>query len=833
MKRIIAKIVTCIVVFILTVLISSRFMNQENIDSTEEMDPSSYPVVYMKSDGEWINCLHGYSNPMNGTVNRDSITPIDSDRNVEFRVSKSGLNIETIKVELRNVRDERLIESTAITPGFSEDFIEGKIELKDLIEANREYILIIVLSDGNKEVRYYTKIVNAQELDVHSKIEFVKSFHEATFDKEKAKSISPYLEPDDSWKGSYAHTNIHCNLNQITWGDLQVFEETDPDITIKEIGKNVAIFSVSTIVSMPGEIDKDYYTVTEYYRIRQTNERFYLLDYDRELNQIFRTDKNVVKEKVITMGICDDNIDLVETESGNIVAYVSNNRLYSYNSGDNSFISVFGYYSGTHLDKQALNNNHKVKILSMDEMGNIYFMVYGYINRGKREGRTGIAVYYYDYAMNSIEEQLFLPDNRSFEVLKSDVEQLNFLDSKRNLYLFLEQSIISINLESREGKVIVRNLKEGSFKVSDSNTMVAWKEGEKTESNPLTLMNLSTKRKTVIGENTGEIIIPFGFMQEDLVCGYATEFEANNDANSKIPMYKIVLVNGEGDVLMKYERDDVYVVDAIMQDNQITLERIDSSNRSRIPNDQIISSKIAKEMSSKVSLVPNGTRENIVEILLALGSSKGNVKNLVPKFVVSEYFDTDKPDTGEEDLLLYYVYGLKSIDGVYTKAYSAVAKGEELSAVVVDNRGNYVWKPGELLTKNQIMKFTAQSSSSERSSLAVCLDEILNFEGIQADSQSELNAGKTATEILEEKLNKKEVLNLQGCSLSSVLYYISNEKPVLALTTSGEAVLIVGYNEFNTVIMNPATGTLAKTGMQDSERFFAQFQNRFITYIDQ
>ena len=86
-------------------------------------------------------------------------------------------------------------------------------------------------------------------------------------------------------------------------------------------------------------------------------------------------------------------------------------------------------------------------------------------------------------------------------------------------------------------------------------------------------------------------------------------------------------------------------------------------------------------------------------------------------------------------------------------------------------------------------------------------------------------------EILEDNLEDAQILDLTGCNLDSVLYYVNQDIPVLATLQNGDAVLITGFNEFNVVIMEPATGKLYKKGMNDSTQWFAENGNRFITYI--
>ena len=74
------------------------------------------------------------------------------------------------------------------------------------------------------------------------------------------------------------------------------------------------------------------------------------------------------------------------------------------------------------------------------------------------------------------------------------------------------------------------------------------------------------------------------------------------------------------------------------------------------------------------------------------------------------------------------------------------------------------------------------------------------------------------------------VMDLTGCNLDAVLYEVKVDLPVLALLEDGSAVLLVGFNEFNTGIMDPRTGTIYKMGLNDSREWFEQNGNQFITY---
>ena len=129
------------------------------------------------------------------------------------------------------------------------------------------------------------------------------------------------------------------------------------------------------------------------------------------------------------------------------------------------------------------------------------------------------------------------------------------------------------------------------------------------------------------------------------------------------------------------------------------------------------------------------------------------------------------------------------------------------------------------------MAITGEEVTDNRSSLAVCLDTILKFEGVSRRTEYLLEQGNSVTSILEASLKDVQVLNLKGCSLDAILYYVNMDIPVLATLQDGNAVLIVGFNELNIVVMDPLTGTVYKKGMNDSTQWLEENGNNFITYV--
>ena len=73
-------------------------------------------------------------------------------------------------------------------------------------------------------------------------------------------------------------------------------------------------------------------------------------------------------------------------------------------------------------------DQHNIKIVNIDENGNIDFMVYGYMNRGAYEGYVGIVLYRFYNMDNRIEELVYIPVNESYQFLKEMVGDFNYIN---------------------------------------------------------------------------------------------------------------------------------------------------------------------------------------------------------------------------------------------------------------------------------------------------------------------------------------------------------------------------------------------------------------------
>lgn len=839
MKKTIIRIAVCVVVFLASALIIGSIMNQGHNNMTMEMAPATLPMITMESGGVACNELHGNTVEMDVAYQKDCITLLGEGRQANFTVDTFGREITGISTEVRSIDGSRLIENSEVT-GWKANgkSFSVSLTLKDLIDTNTQYSLTLILElEGEQKVYYYTTILWNDDVHISEILEFATDFHGKLYDKEVAKELTKYLEPNSKLtdNGTFHKVNIHSSFQQITWGSLEPVQEDAASIRLTQISGNVASLLMDFVVSTGEGKNKIYYNVEEYYRVRYTSERMYLLDYERTMTQIPDTTRMYANDKIL-LGITDENVDMMESADGNTVVFSDMGQLLSYNAATNGLTVIFSFYDKDNADRRTLYDNHGIKILDVDEGGNVKFAVYGYMNRGRHEGETGIQIISYDNSLNTIEEEVYIPYSKSYAVLKDEMEQLLYRNRQQHVYFFLENGVYDVDLENRSAEQLVSIRQDDSLQVSENHEIIVWQEGDDiNHSNQLNVRNLNTGEQTVIRAEDGEAIRPLGFMGEDIIYGVARESDIRTENSGQIfyPMYKVCISNSSGDNLKKYGQDGIYIVDCAIEGNQITLSRIQRSENGsyqEILDDQIMNNVEEEPGQNKVVTADIDIYERYVQIQTKTTIDTRTIKVLNPKEVVFEGGRELTLDAVSE-VSRYYVYNAYGVQGIYSAPGKAVKEAYDSSGVVANDRGITVWLKGNRVSRNQIMAIKEESVTDQKNSLTVCLDNILRHAGITRNTEYDLAQGKTAIQILEENMTGVQVLDLSGCSLDAVLYYVNQDIPVLAILEDGEAVLVTGFNEFNVVIMEPSTGKLYKKGMNDATTWFAENGNHFISYM--
>ena len=831
------KAIVLPVVFALAVIIFSLMTNKTNEDLTTEMSDATLPVVTLYDGNTAVNELHGYIEKMSAAYMRDTITPIPKDRRIKTTIQTYKTAVDRISYEIRSLDGERLIaDATVDSYEENKGIISLELQIQNLLEEDVEYLLVIRLERGGDTAYYYTRIIESQDSYVSECLEFVKSFNDATFDSEEAKTLSTYLERNTGDNTTLQYVSLNNSQSQLEFAQFHGTRLGTSVPSIKEITPTYNVIVLDYVMSRVNtEGQTEYYNVEEYYRVRYTSARVYLLNFERTMEEIFRGENSSFSDDRILLGIRSKDVEYQSNESGNIVAFVQEGELWSFNREENTLAKVFSFRGYEGIDDRENYGEHDIKVVNIDEAGSVDFIVYGYMNRGIHEGKVGIAVYHYDSLANTNEERVFIPSTQSYEVMKSELGQLMYLTEGGIFYLMVDGDVYAIDLETLDARVIVKNLTDEAFAISESNRYFAWVDSV-YESDTIHLIDFSTEKVTDFTEETSSYLRPLGFMKEDFVYGVAMRQDVVVDAagNTLFPMQQVKIMDTaseQHDILKTYEKPGYYVQSISISDYTIYLNRIQNNGTAYVDADQdMIMNREGDSMKvTEIKTVNCDEKQTQVEIALKENVKKKAPKILTPKEIILE--DTREVSLNQEkNTERYYVYVKGNVIFTSDSISDAIIAANEQMGVVVGDDSQYVWKRSRKASQGALSVSTGEEDAAS-GSIAQCVNAMLLREGYSTNVSALMTQGQTPKQILIDTLKDASVLDLTGCTIDEILYYVSNGSPVFAMTGSNDAVLIVGYDASSILVYDPVSGTTARQLITEADDLFAKAGNVYFTYM--
>ena len=837
MKKIIIKIITIMIAFVAGIVTTSYLYNKGNLDMTAHMAEATLPILYYEYEGEYINPTYGYTSKADASCMRSVILPLDEERILGIALEKYNAEIISVDYEVRSLDMERLIQNgTVSNMEESGQYLSGTVKIKDLLQDEEEYLLIFhVELENYEDVQYYSRIKNGSYELMEACTNFAKDFHYATLDPNNNYPITQYLETDTTRKeDSLSYVDINSKYKKVIWDGMPVEESLEPTVSYLEVEKDVISLQMDYQVSYTNEnSESEKYQVKDYFRVRKTNIRMYLLDYERTVERIFASDNQVFTETGINLGIQWKNVPHMANEEGSVVNFIVSNELWCYDVAQNKLSKVFSFKNGN--DKRGLHDEFEIQMVNMEDSGSMDFIIKGYMNRGRHEGETGVAVMRYDGLTNTTEELLFIESSECADVLAQTVGELIYISYDDKMYLSFSGDIYAIDLNTKGVEVLTEDLQAGDYLISRAGDMIAWQHGEdRFSSTKITTMDMKTGMRHTYTAKEGEYLRPLGFSSNDFIYGVCAEADVAEDfaGNTLFPMYRVEIVDSKGDLIRDFDylSKNKYVVSANMQNNRINLQCISKNENGAYVEtlaEAITSSE--EEIASKILL--SEIKHDVKKVELAFQfqtKAEGKMKLITPKQVIFE--ENRNLVFAEEEQQKYHAYGRGSVIGVYAQIRDAIQNAYQDMGVVTDHNGRVIWDRGNRKTRSVLALANGTEPVEAADSLEAALRLLLEQEGVYADVRNSLDSGRSPFQILQQN-SQKRVENFTGCNLSSVLYYISEENYVLAMTDESSAELIVGYDAQNIFLLDPLTGKITKIGQKDAAAKYEGCGNVFFSFL--
>lgn len=799
-------------VFVLALVVSSLLINRGTDDKIVDMGAPSLPRISFYVGDTSVNHLAGYTRDMDITAMRDTIIPLETDGSLKMNIEAGGTQVDSVSYEIYSLDGEK-------------QYTQGKADVPDedgqvtldigniLSEDNREAVLKVILTVDENKVGYYTRIVFPEDITTSECLSFAQGFHSDALNKKNAESLESYLEPGDKSDNTTLQTvNIHSNVNHVQWGGLEPEVIGDVEWSIKESNTVYTSILANYQVSCRDEDgEAAIYNIREFFRVRSLRGTIYLLDYNRDMEKVFTGNSADFSEDGIRFGIASGEIPYTVNKDENIIAFVQERNLWLYNGRSGEITRVFSFADQEGRDMRSRNDQHAVRIISMDDDGNLAFMVYGYMNCGFHEGEVGVGIYYFSVESNVIEEQAFIPSTKSYAIAADELGKMVYYNHGESmLYVLADGALYQINLDKEEQTVLAEGLTEEQYAVSDDGHQMAYLSVDDSGADRIVVMNLQNGEERVIEPEGGESLRPLGFIHEDFIFGHLNTEDAGTTSSGEEvrPMYEIEIRNDAGNTEAKYSFTDqnIYTTDILIRDNQITLNRVSGENGQyqAVSQEYITNNQEREESTVSLDTYYTDTGETQVMFKFAEGLPDTGPEYVKPGQIVSE-----EPLTvtigGSSEKEEFYVYGMGELLDIYDRAGYAVQRAAEISGVVISSEQAYVWESG-----NRDLSYSTDAAEFGKSD------------------------GETSMEACEKYMEQYSAhqIDLTGCTLEQILYVINRGCPMITMIGTDHAVLLTGYTTTDITYIDPDDGKEHTVGQGEMQDMTEAAGNVFIGYIE-
>lgn len=839
MVKNIYKIVGLLLIFVGALFFFGRQMETDMASSGEavEITEETFPYITLSAQGQSFNTLYGYSAPMDANIVRESMTPLASDKTMQLTIGKTASRLISIQYRILD-KESGEVYDTGDVNALSKNQKTVTFTFDYSFKTSTEYILdIIGISEDGREIHYYTRLKYYMD-DSHftEKLAFVSKFHKNTFDKSKMEELGRYLEPSaKNLNNTLSEVDITSSSELVTWGSMSPEVISEEFVSIKEYNMETACVQYNYFVKASTASGEEIYHIKEFYRVRYAGGQNYLLNFDRTMEADFNTELASTQTSQLKLGITSENDSaMLLNQEGTILYFVRNSTLYQYDMSKNTIMKVYQAFSDNASYIYRAYNEQDIRLLKVDKNGNLYFCAYGYFPRGLYEG--DVAVVLYEYTVDgTLQEMVYMPSSTTYQQMKEDFAAYGYVSPRGIYYFTLANTVYAYNMTGKRLEKLAENIKSNTFMTMEGANCYVWSSSLSAGyGDSLTMYNLETDERNMIYPPDKKTYVRLlGVIEDNVVYGFVkkSDISQNSDGMKVVPCYELNIADTKGVVRKTFSKKGQYVQSISANGNVINIKLCKKSGSKYVTagTDSILSQSETEE--KKVRYSSRVTSKSLTEWYIQLPPSfeMKAIPKMVegPKTVISSerFVRLEQPG-----ITKYYVYAVGRITGAYESARTAIQEADKQMGVVVSSNNQVVWERSGSFLQNNIGGMEMMQSGNGVSNLAACAYMVLKQNHFDADAKALTKQDKPVYNMLGEYMNHP--VNLKGCTLEQVLYFVSGNKAVIAMTSDNKAVVISGYSTTQLYLFNPEKNKEVKVSRSEYERIFKEAGNCFVSYME-
>lgn len=838
MVKYIYKSVLLLMIFVGALFMFGRNMETDMNEVSEEVSVAeeTYPYLLVQTQGKMVNTLYGYSTNLDARTVRESMTPLGADKKITLVSSEAKSRLINLEYRILDKETGEVYNKKEIHAiGAKQKKID--IVLDYNFKTSTEYILDLKANlDQGKTIHYYTRIkYYLDDSHLEEKLAFVKKFHKDTFSPSKGEELGRYLEPDSKNRNaSLAYVDITSSSDLVTWSGMSPKVVSDELITIKEYNMETACIQYNYFVQASTASGKETYHIKEFYRVRYASGQNYLLNFERSMEADFDVKLASTKMNQLKLGITQKQDGKMLTNKKQDKLYFSREGiLYQYDMKKNCVTKVFSAFSEKASYSYRAYNEQSIRLLKVDDKDTLYFCAYGYFPRGRYEG--DVAVVLFEYTEDGkLEEMVYMPMSTTYQQLHADFEEYGYVSSRGIYYFTVADTVYAYNMSGKRLEKIADNVKEKSFMTMEGANCYTWSSSlANGYGESITIYDLENdEKKMIYRPDEKSYIRLLGVIEGNVVYGFVKKSDIGKmeDGSFVAPCYEMYIAGTNGEIKRKYSKKKTYIQKIQCNGNVInmTLCKKLRGNYVRSGEDTILNNSSKEE--SIFSYTSRVTTKSLTEWYIRFPTSyemnsEPTWGSAITMLKTSErYVRLESPKVTK-----YYVYAGGKITASYENAATAIREADKQMGVVVSSNHQVVWERSGAFLQNTIGGVAMTRSGEGVSNAAACVHMVLKANHYDVKAKEIAGKADSIYGMLGKYMQRP--VNLKNCTLDEILYFVSGNKPVIAMTGNHKAVVIVGYTTTKLMFYNPESGKQETVSRSQYEKIFEKAGNWFVSYM--
>ena len=302
-----------------------------------------------------------------------------------------------------------------------------------------------------------------------------------------------------------------------------------------------------------------------------------------------------------------ENIVKIESENKRFFAFCKEREIYRYDAETKTMTNIYSYHIQSKETFEDVSNNFAVKIMDVNDLGDVTYIVYGYNMTGLNEGNMGIGVFTYHTETNESEENIFIPIYTTFQSLQYDIQRLCVYKNNRLIFKSYNK-VYSIDINTAEILTLADGFEETKFAASSNSRYFAFNNDKEDVSKHINIYNIEDGKVVTIDAKEGENIEVVTFMNDDLFYGVFSDENIWREVGKIIgrPSHEIRVVNAVNGKEDLFKENDRYLYNFVNQQNVLRYNKYkrEGTHYTYLTNDVIVNNYSSEIFVNRGGRIP-------------------------------------------------------------------------------------------------------------------------------------------------------------------------------------------------------------------------------------